>query len=435
MNPPEFIPHKLMEEKDVELFTKILTGIGKRYFEVNDFLEALIHFDKEQIPEVIYFYLKELDTSLATLTAAFEKAIAEKIRCQDELNRTNKTIELANRLVKALASENVRWVHCVAQYHEQEQTLCGDVLLTAAFISYTGSFSKRYCHELVENLWMPYLRSQKLELTKQQIYFKIELKFLEDELLTRLSETESNFLGDNLLVEKLETTKHTAAEIEMKVLEAKVNEVKINEAREHYHPAVARASLLYFIMNDLNKINPMYQFSLKAFNVVFHKAVHQAEPSDVRRRVNNLIHCITFSSFNYISRGLFERDTYLHSSVGFPVLQNIPLHHGGPHNLSERSLHLPGDSLTELALAPGFVVLSNLDYQGYHRYIDRMLPHESPVHYGLHPNAELEFLTITSDNLFHTLLELLPRGSVIGEGATQTVEEQVQYCNTESLSI
>lgn len=47
--------------------------------------------------------------------------------------------------------------------------------------------------------------------------FKIELKLLEDELLTRLSAAESNFLGDNMLVEKLETTKHTAAEIEMKV--------------------------------------------------------------------------------------------------------------------------------------------------------------------------------------------------------------------------
>lgn len=51
--------------------------------------------------------------------------------------------------------------------------------------------------------------------------FKIELKLLEDELLTRLSAAESNFLGDNVLVEKLETTKHTAAEIEMKVLKFK----------------------------------------------------------------------------------------------------------------------------------------------------------------------------------------------------------------------
>lgn len=51
--------------------------------------------------------------------------------------------------------------------------------------------------------------------------------------------------------------------VRFKVQEAKITEVKINEARENYRPAAARASLLYFILNDLNKINPIYQFSLK----------------------------------------------------------------------------------------------------------------------------------------------------------------------------
>ncbi|XP_053294795.1 dynein axonemal heavy chain 11 [Pleuronectes platessa] len=454
--------------------------------------------------------LSELDSSLEILTTEFEKATLEKLRFQEEVNHTNKTIELANRLVKGLESENVRWAHSVAGYHEQEETLCGDVLLTAAFISYAGSFSKKYRLELLDNLWMPFLRCQKMpipmtdgldpvsmltddatvaqwnneglpgdkmstqnatiltncerwpllidpqlqgikwiksrygsslkvvslgqrgyvdvieqavvagdtvlienleetvdpvidpllgrhtikkgscikvgdkecffhpgfrlilhtklanphykpeiqaqttlinftvtrdgledqllaqvvnqerpdlehlksELTKQQNMFKIELKLLEDELLTRLSAAESHFLGDNVLVEKLETTKHTAAEIEMKVLEAKVNEVKINEAREHYRPVAVRASLLYFIMNDLNKINPMYQFSLKAFNVVFHKAVEMAEASvDVKSRVHTLIDCVTYSTFNYISRGLFERDKLTFSAqLAFQLL-------------------------------------------------------------------------------------------------------------------
>lgn len=29
---------------------------------------------------------------------------------------------------------------------------------------------------------------------------------------------------------------------------------------------------------------------------------------DVKSRVNTLIDCVTYSTFNYISRGLFERD-------------------------------------------------------------------------------------------------------------------------------
>lgn len=60
-----------------------------------------------------------------------------------------------------------------------------------------------------------------------------------------------------------ETLHCAAAEIEEKVAEAKVTEVQINEARESYRVVARRASLLYFILNELNIINPIYQFSLK----------------------------------------------------------------------------------------------------------------------------------------------------------------------------
>ena len=84
---------------------------------------------------------------------------------------------------------------------------------------------------------------------------------------------------------------------------------QIDEAREIYRPAAARASLLYFILNELNTINPIYQFSLKAFSIVFQKAIDKAESADeVRLRVINLIDCISYSVFMYTSRGLFECD-------------------------------------------------------------------------------------------------------------------------------
>lgn len=49
------------------------------------------------------------------------------------------------------------------------------------------------------------------------------LKGLEDDLLSRLSSAGGNILGDTALVENLETTKKTAAEIEEKVMEVKSN--------------------------------------------------------------------------------------------------------------------------------------------------------------------------------------------------------------------
>jgi dynein heavy chain len=50
-----------------------------------------------------------------------------------------------------------------------------------------------------------------------------------------------------------------------------------------------------------------------------------------------------------------------------------------------------------------------MDYQNYHKYVDDMLPPESPILYGLHPNAEIGFSTNQADNLFKMILELQPR--------------------------
>lgn len=452
--------------------------------------------------------IKELDENLADLTSKFEKATAEKVKCQQEAESTALTISLANRLVTGLASENVRWADSVQRFKEAEKTLPGDVLLITAFVSYVGCFGRRYRLELMEEKWIPHIKSSpipttegldpltllvddatiagwnneglpsdrmstenatvmtscerwpllidpqlqgikwvknregselklvrlgargyldvieraisdgecvlienigetvdpvldpllgrntirkgryikmgdkeveyssnfrlllhtklanphykpemqaqttlinftvtvdgledqlladvvawerpdleetKAQLTRQQNEFKITLKQLEDSLLARLSAAGGNFLGDTALVENLETTKKTAAEIEKQVAQAKLTEEKINTAREHYRPAAARAAMVYFILNDLNIINPIYQFSLKSFKVVFMKAVELAEKSDdVKQRVETLIDAITYSVFIYTKRGLFERDKIIFTAqVVFQVL-------------------------------------------------------------------------------------------------------------------
>jgi len=170
----------------------------------------------------------------------------------------------------------------------------------------------------------PDLEAEKAKLTTQQNEFKITLKGLEDNLLARLSSASGNFLGDHALVENLETTKRTAAEIEVQVAESKVTEEKINQARENYRPAANRASLLYFILDDLNKIHPMYQFSLKAFNVVFSKSIERADQAEqVKARVANLIDSTTYSVYIYASRGLFEKDKLTFTAqMAFTILLN-----------------------------------------------------------------------------------------------------------------
>ncbi|AWP17229.1 putative dynein heavy chain 9 axonemal [Scophthalmus maximus] len=389
---------------------------------VDAFLDALVNFKKENIPEAclkaIQPYLNdpefepELVASKSLAAAGLCSWVVNIVKfyevyCEVEpkrqaLSKANADLAAAQEklatikskiTVGGLASEKVRWAEAVENFKIQERTLCGDVLLITAFISYLGYFTKRYRLQLMDDTWRPYLSQLQVpipvtadldpltmltddadiavwqneglpadrmstenatiltscqrwplmvdpqlqgikwiknrysenllsNLTKQQNSFKITLKTLEDNLLSRLSSASGNFLGDTELVENLETTKCTAAEIEQQVKVAKVTEANINEAREHYRLAAARASLLYFIMNDLDKIHPMYQFSLKAFSVVFESAVRKAEPDeDLKQRVLNLIDNITSSVFQYTTRGLFECDklTYI-AQLAFQIL-------------------------------------------------------------------------------------------------------------------
>lgn len=73
----------------------------------------------------------------------------------------------------------------------------------------------------------PDLEELKAQLTKQQNDFKIMLKDLEDDLLSRLSSAGENILGDTALVENLETTKRTATEIEEKVVQNRYSKISM----------------------------------------------------------------------------------------------------------------------------------------------------------------------------------------------------------------
>lgn len=87
----------------------------------------------------------------------------------------------------------------------------------------------------------------------------------------------------------------------------------------------------------------------------------------------------------------------------------------------------------ELFLAPGFPAPPNTDYAGYHAYTDENMPSESPYLYGLHPNAEIGFLTTRAENIFRTVFEMQPRDAGAGGGATVTREDKIKQVVDEIL--
>lgn len=223
----------------------------------------------------------------------------------------------------------------------------------------------------------PDLEKSKQELTMQQNHFKITLKSLEDELLARLAAAGDNVLDDPSLVVNLEETKKMAGEIEVKVTETRITTKEIDTAREIYRCVAERASILYFILNDLCKINPMYQFSLKAFIVVFKRAINQtAKQNTTKDRVLSLLDSITYAVYCYTCRGLFEKDKLVYKMhLVFQIL--IHSNHISSSELDFvlrfpylPNLHSPYDFLPQ-HLWGGVKALSNIDaFYGLDRDLD-----------------------------------------------------------------
>lgn len=79
-----------------------------------------------------------------------------------------------------------------------------------------------------------------------------------------------------------------------------------------------------------------------------------------------------------------------------------------------------------------------IPYEAYNEYIDTELSAESPVAFGLHPNAEIAVKTKQGDQLFHNILELQPRSAGAGGGgmsAVSRVEMLIESINERLKSI
>lgn len=129
---------------------------------------------------------------------------------------------------------------------------------------------------LVVNKERPELERKKTELIVDITNFTIKLKELEEDLLYKLSTAEGDLTENVPLIESLEESKRVSDDVNVRVADARKTEITINEARERFRPVATRGSMLFFLLNSLNKIHAFYQFSLNAFVTVFLRGIDLA---------------------------------------------------------------------------------------------------------------------------------------------------------------
>ena len=81
--------------------------------------------------------------------------------------------------------------------------------------------------------------------------------------------------------------------------------------------------------------------------------------------------------------------------------------------------------LDSLAFFPRFEVPpSSSSHKGYLEYIEEQLSTETPAAYGMHPNSEINFMTMQTDAMFAAVAELQPRAA--GGGGGMSLQERVK---------
>ncbi|KEG12669.1 dynein heavy chain [Trypanosoma grayi] len=179
---------------------------------------------------------------------------------------------------------------------------------------------------VVVNQERPDLEKKRGTLLRQMNTMTIELQKCEDGLLYELTNATGDILENVALIENLENTKKKAKEINISFAQAVATQKDIAQSRLTYTKVAVRGSLLFFQIDQLWRIDHMYQYSLEAFMVVFNKALLKAaqpeDKKDVAKRVENVLQSIMETVFAYVSRGLFERHKLILSSLlTFAILQ------------------------------------------------------------------------------------------------------------------
>lgn len=135
------------------------------------------------------------------------------------------------------------------------------------------------------------------------------LMLLDASLLERLTSNTGDLLDDEELVSVLANTKAKAAEVNAKLVAADETRSNIAEKREQFRPAATRGSVLYFSIVEMSLVNVMYQTSLTQFLELFMGSIDKAEKATLAsKRVSNIIETMTYMTYRYINRGLYEQD-------------------------------------------------------------------------------------------------------------------------------
>ncbi|KAF5308522.1 hypothetical protein FQR65_LT06187 [Abscondita terminalis] len=269
-------------------------------FGMHDYMKTLDQAIQNGWPVLLQNILEEMDPSL---NAVFNKEIIkqgtmEMIKFEDKLINYNNnfkfyiTTKLSNPHYPPEISTKTTLVNFAVKQLGLEAQLLG----------------------IVVRKERPQLEEQKSKMVTTIAKGKRTLIDLENELLRLLNESKDTLLEDEDLFNTLQTSKATSIAVTKGLEVSETTEKQIDAAREGYRPCAERASILFFVLNDMGKIDPMYQFALDSYTILFTQSLDKSTKSNnLPERIANINDYHTYAVYKNTCRTLFEMHKLLFS--------------------------------------------------------------------------------------------------------------------------
>uniref|UniRef100_A0A6P6XQE3 Dynein heavy chain, cytoplasmic n=1 Tax=Dermatophagoides pteronyssinus TaxID=6956 RepID=A0A6P6XQE3_DERPT len=149
----------------------------------------------------------------------------------------------------------------------------------------------------------PELETEKIRIDNYVRDLQKQLKQFENELLIKLSSIDEtgNILENQPLIEQLKFLKKSTAQIEISLKESDHLKSELERERIQYKNLSQFAANLYFSIENLSKLCPMYYFGYEEFEQLFIDSLRSKSENDIFTEDD-----LCFAFYNYISRALFN---------------------------------------------------------------------------------------------------------------------------------
>jgi dynein heavy chain 2 len=164
---------------------------------------------------------------------------------------------------------------------------------------------------LTIDIEQPELEKQKNILLEEQDKIKLELNEVEKKLLEELIHLEGNLLENKKLITSLEESKAKSMKSEEILKQSLERSKEIENKRDIYKNLSEKATMIYILLQDLYKINPMYRFDLDNFMELFKNTIKSESKntfSNMDAKLKKYIESLIQISYIYYSRSLFKSD-------------------------------------------------------------------------------------------------------------------------------